>query len=232
MIASIIVVVISLIVSALWLSPIFSGDSMIPSTGTQDNNSTHTHTITTISAVAPTCTKTGLTEGKKCSTCYEVIVEQETIPTLEHSWSNYTCERCGITQELELDPKNNNILTIEQIDWEINSANGVEPDIKYTNRSDKQIAYIWFTIKFYDRMGKPAYCSIRDTHTRKLRVTGPIDAGKQDTSYWDPIIYNGAVAAIKPLSIEIEFTDGTRQTIQCTGRYWYDSSYYGGDLKD
>lgn len=127
----------------------------------------------------------------------------------------------------------NNILTIEQIDWDINSANGVEVSIQFTNQSDTQIAYIWFTLKFYDRMGKPAYCSIKDTHTQVLKVTGPINASEQMTLYWDPIIYNNTVAVIEPLSIEIEYTDGLKQNIVCTGLYWVDeSSYYGGDLRD
>ena len=50
--------------------------------------------------------------------------------------------------------------------------------------------------------------------------------------YWDPVIYNSAVGAVKPLSIEVVFTDGTRQTITCTGRYWYSNGYYGGELND
>lgn len=124
-------------------------------------------------------------------------------------------------------------ISIQEISIDVNSANGVEPSITFTNHTDKQIAYIYFTIKFYDRMGSPAYCSIRDTHTRRLKVTGPINAGEQDTRYWDPVIYNGATAAMKPLKIEIEFTDGSKQTITCiNGRYWYMGSYYGGELKD
>ena len=123
-------------------------------------------------------------------------------------------------------------ITITQIDWEINSANGVEPDITYVNNSDKQIAYIYFTVRFYDRMGYPVYCTIQDTDQRRLKVTGPVNAGITDTSYWDPIFYNSAVGAIQPRTIEIVFTDGTKQTITNTGRYWYSGSYYGGDLHE
>ena len=43
------------------------------------------HTEVVDSAVAPTCTETGLTEGKHCSVCNEVIVAQKIVDTIDHT---------------------------------------------------------------------------------------------------------------------------------------------------
>ena len=49
-----------------------------------------------LEAVDPTCTETGLTEGKKCSKCGETIVPQQEIPaTGEHNYVDGTCSVCG-----------------------------------------------------------------------------------------------------------------------------------------
>ncbi len=72
------------------------------------------HTEAIDAAVAPTCTETGLTEGKHCSVCNEVLVEQEVAPALDHDWDEgkvtmpatctqegkmaYICMRCGDTK--------------------------------------------------------------------------------------------------------------------------------------
>ena len=43
------------------------------------------HTPIIDSAIAPTCTETGLTEGSHCSTCGEILEAQETIPATGHT---------------------------------------------------------------------------------------------------------------------------------------------------
>ena len=54
------------------------------------------HTEVVDAKVDATCTETGLTEGKHCSVCNEVIVAQTEVPSLRHDWSNGNeCSRCG-----------------------------------------------------------------------------------------------------------------------------------------
>ena len=62
------------------------------------------HTEVIDEAVASDCTNSGLTEGKHCSVCNEVLVDQEVVPALGHSWTNATCtnpktcSRCNTTE--------------------------------------------------------------------------------------------------------------------------------------
>ncbi len=53
------------------------------------------HTEVIDSAVAATCTATGLTEGSHCSVCNEVILEQQTIAASGHSFEDRLCNVCG-----------------------------------------------------------------------------------------------------------------------------------------
>ena len=63
----------------------------------------HTHTVMVQSAVLPTCTASGLTEGSYCLTCNEVLTAQKTVPALGHnevvdSAVLPTCTETGLTE--------------------------------------------------------------------------------------------------------------------------------------
>lgn len=121
-------------------------------------------------------------------------------------------------------------IKITSLNFDLNYVGGVDTNISIKNISDKQIAYVTFQVKYYDRMGYAAPCEIKGTSTMNLIHTGPINAGKTVNMYWDASIYNGSCAAIEPLSVKVEFTDGTVQTIDFDGRYWYSNDFYGGAL--
>lgn len=69
----------------------------------------HVHVEVKDEAKAPTCTEAGLTEGSHCSDCDEVLVAQNTVPALGHSYTSevvepncvaggytkHTCSRCS-----------------------------------------------------------------------------------------------------------------------------------------
>ena len=59
------------------------------------------HTEEILSAVAPTCTEAGLTEGKCCSVCKEILVAQESVAALGHDYeasvtTEPTCTEKGV----------------------------------------------------------------------------------------------------------------------------------------
>ncbi len=61
------------------------------------------HTEEVISGKSATCTETGLTKGKRCTVCNEILIAQEEIPALGHteevlSGKSATCTETGLTE--------------------------------------------------------------------------------------------------------------------------------------
>ncbi len=62
------------------------------------------HTEVVDDAKAPTCTETGLTEGKHCSVCEKVLVKQTEVPVVPHAYDDKydaTCNACGFVRDAE-----------------------------------------------------------------------------------------------------------------------------------
>ncbi len=78
------------------------------------------HTEVTVAAVAPTCTETGLSSGKHCSVCKEVIVAQEIVAALGHTESVIpgkpaSCSATGLTDGKKCSVCNAELLAQEVI---------------------------------------------------------------------------------------------------------------------
>ncbi len=64
------------------------------------------HIERVVPEVAPSCTRTGLTEGKQCFVCKKILVKQESVSKLEHTYGdwliikNATCVDTGVKQKL------------------------------------------------------------------------------------------------------------------------------------
>ena len=87
-------------------------------TKTEETAKLTTHSAVTVPEVEATCTQTGLTAGKYCSVCGEVLVEQSVIPVKEHNYGEgtvataptctkagsmlYVCQDCGFEKTEEI----------------------------------------------------------------------------------------------------------------------------------
>ena len=77
-------------------------------------------------AVAPTCTQTGLTEGKRCADCGEIYVPQVTVPVIPHDYESvvtlptvyeqgYTTHTCSVCGDSYVDSYTDTIPAIVQV---------------------------------------------------------------------------------------------------------------------
>ena len=91
-----------------------------------------THTEETLDEVLPTCTSTGLTEGKKCSVCQKILVAQQTVDMLDHDYATegvvtteptctttgvmtYTCKDCPAFYTETIDELGHNPVAMDEV---------------------------------------------------------------------------------------------------------------------
>lgn len=73
------------------------------------------HNEVIISGIEPTCYSEGLSEGKKCSTCDKVLVEQEILQNVGHSFVDHYCIWCSYEEEYVVSFFNNEMRISTQI---------------------------------------------------------------------------------------------------------------------
>ena len=106
------------------------------------------HTEEIIPAVEATCTETGLTEGKKCSVCGEILVAQEETPALGHDWKGTGCTRCDATRENPFVDVTEDAFYIDPVLWAVEKGITTGVDDTHFNpfgRCDRAsvVTFLW-----------------------------------------------------------------------------------------
>ncbi len=189
--------------------------------GNQDNNESNNNTPCEHSYGAwsekttASCTASG-TKERVCSKCSKK--ETEIIAVLGHTTTTGVCTRCNerigwTAEELQ------SIVQIHDVYVDdINSADGVDMRISWTNTSNKTIKYIHFYVVPYNAVGDQMYCDIRDYSRFDAYVTGPCEPGHEgyykigDIYYgnlWETVWYNSSIRTIELVGMKIIYMDGT-----------------------
>lgn len=106
------------------------------------------HTEEIVEAVMPTCTESGLSEGKHCSVCKEILLAQETVPALGHAKVvdqavEATCSQTGLTEGAHCDRCEQVLIeqqttpTLNHTEGETVEQNRVEPTCTEQGSYDK-----------------------------------------------------------------------------------------------
>ena len=77
------------------------------------------HTEATINGKDATCTESGLTDGKVCSVCGEILIAQEVVPALGHDWKGTSCLNCDITRENPFTDVSESSFFIDPVLWAV-----------------------------------------------------------------------------------------------------------------
>lgn len=177
------------------------------------------HTVEVLQAVPATCTEDGLTEGKKCSVCNEIIVPQYKIAALGHDWSEWkvtreaTCTAAGEEQRVcSHDSSHVDIRAIESKghtpaekvteNWkaatcteagsydEVTYCSVCKNEISRVTRTVAALGHNWGDWKSVDENEHQRVCSLDGTHVEKAAHA------------WD----GGKVTAVPSVEAEGEIT--------------------------
>ena len=170
---------------------------------------------------AASCTNVG-TKERTCSKCSQK--ETETISALGHTATTGVCNRCNERMGWSKEEVQKIVQVHDVWVYDINSADGVEMSISWTNTSDKTIKYIHFYVEPYNAVNDKMSCDIRDHSLFDAYVTGPCESGYKGYRYlhfyedgvpqykgtlWENCWYNSSIRTIDLVGIKIIYMDDT-----------------------
>lgn len=94
-----------------------------------------------------------------------------------------------------------------------NSAGGVDVSGSFVNNSSKTIKYITIRFTPYNAVGDVVKCSVRNVSDFGLEMTGPYAPNSTKPFYGENMWYNYAITSVKVTRADIQYMDGTMETI-------------------
>ena len=102
------------------------------------------HTEVIVNRVEPTCTVAGLTEGKYCSLCSEVLVEQEVVAELGHNFGAWVIDKEATYEE---EGHKYRVCTNCNTEREEESIQRLEKEeLQFTVKEEDNIKFAMFTV--------------------------------------------------------------------------------------
>jgi len=95
-----------------------------------------------------------------------------------------------------------------------NSVGGVDAEISWVNISSKDIKYITFSVKPYNKVDDVVSSDIGNKIVARLAATGPFDASKTSPHHmtWGTVWYNNTIERLEIEKVEIIFMDDTTKS--------------------
>ncbi len=95
-----------------------------------------------------------------------------------------------------------------------NSAGGVSVSGIFVNNSPKTIKYITLRFIPYNQVGDAVGCDIKKCSEYGLQCTGPVSPNHKKSFFGENMWYNYSIKSVKVSRVEIQYMDGTEETIQ------------------
>lgn len=95
----------------------------------------------------------------------------------------------------------------------VNSVDGIKLLWVAKNNSGKTINYYTAHLSFYNPVGDPAYDEITGKSTKSVKMVGPVAPG-EDLVIYNIVGYSAVCSKIVITSIDLEYSDGTKETVQ------------------
>lgn len=93
------------------------------------------------------------------------------------------------------------------------SAGGVSVKGDFVNNGSKTIKYITFRFTPYNRVGDAVCCESKDVSEYGLQCTGPYAPNTTHTFFGENMWYNHSIAFVKVTRVDVQYMDGTEETI-------------------